>query len=536
MKSRLSLIREFLKISVLLLCLIVLCWCYHDTTAFGAPLSGEPSPEDEAEYVPGELLVKLKDGTTSFHDASRMLSAQQLSAASPVPALGIWKVEVPPGQEQKQLQAWQDSPDVEYAELNYIAYAQETPNDPYFYQQWGLDKIDAPEGWDFTHGSDLVIVAIVDTGIDGTHPDLASKVLAGYNFVSSSPIAAHTNSDDNSHGTHVAGIAAAITNNGVGVAGLGWESLLMPVKVLNSGGSGTYANVALGVRYAADNGAQIINMSLGGSASDRTLSEAVDYAYNKGCLLLAASGNYGWSTLLYPARYNNVMGVGRTDSNDQRYWTSNYGDGLNVMAPGSSIYSTVPGNSYGYKSGTSMSCPYASGLAALVWALIPDERNEVQQIIQDHAVDLGDPGWDQYYGYGRIDVLATLQDLFLVVSPPTFTFLADDQTVPIPNSMDLTMRTANAGVITWTMTISPAATTWLTATPGMGSVSASEPATIQIEADKTGLSHDNYECDLLVDFAHSGGVTTTSSIDISLHYVEELSRTYLFPILQDYAY
>ena len=280
MRSRPPLIREFIKISVLFFCLVIHCWFYQGAIVFGAPLSGEPSPEAEAEYVPGELLVKLKDGTTNLRDASRMLSSQQLAAASPVPALGIWNVKVPPGQEKKQIQALQDSPDVEYAELNYIAYAQETPDDPYFYQQWGLDKIDAPEGWDFTHGSDSVIIAIVDTGIDGTHPDLASKVLAGYKYDSSPggssyPIPAHTNSDDHYHGTHVAGIAAAITNNGVGVAGLGWETRLMPVKVLHpdafGGATGYYEDVALGIRYAADNGAQIINMSLGGMAPNQTL-------------------------------------------------------------------------------------------------------------------------------------------------------------------------------------------------------------------------------------------------------------------------
>ena len=542
MERRSSLVAQsLLRVFVVILAIVTMQGLCPYTRAFGRPLCQEPESGTQADYVPGELLVKLEDGTTNLRDALQVLSAAQLSSAVAVPDLEIWKLEVPAGEEMEQVRQLEALPGVEYAEPNYYAYAQETPNDPAFGNQWGLQKIHAPEGWDFTRGSSSVVIAVIDTGIDGTHQDLADKVMAGYNFVADPDVAipAHSNSDDNYHGTHVAGIAAAMTDNGVGVAGVSWESLLMPVKVLNASGKGSYENVALGVRYAADHGAKVINMSLGGDEDSQTLRDAVEYAYGKGCLLLAASGNYGWSTLLYPARYDHVMGVGRTDQNDVRYSTSNYGTGLNVMAPGSSIYSTMPGNSYGYLSGTSMSCPFASGLAALVWAVEPDASNDaVQAYIQENAVDLGASGWDPYYGYGRIDVFATLK-LFgaLTVSPSRVAYVADVETPPLPASQLLLVQpeVATSATISWTLALSPSTLSWITVTPVTGTVSGQQQDAIELDVTTEGLTFGKHSCEVLVS-GYSAAGTSTSSVGIDLYYVSELTTLRLLPVVKDYTY
>jgi len=165
------------------------------------------------------------------------------------------------------------------------------PNDPYYSSQWGLTKIEADDAWQSTTGSSSVTIAIVDTGIDGTHEDLSGKVIAGYDYVNETSIAANSDSDDYGHGTTVAGVASAITNNSIGIAGTDWNARLMPVKVLDSSGTGWSSDVAYGIRYAVDNGADVINMSLGSSDSSSLISSAIDYAYSAGVAMVAASGN-----------------------------------------------------------------------------------------------------------------------------------------------------------------------------------------------------------------------------------------------------
>ncbi len=521
----------------LVVCLAVLVAVQR--TALGAPPPEKPLPGARPEFVSGEIIVKLKGASTAFRDAARTLSGQQVTTAAPIQKLGVWRVKVDAGRELERLEALRRLPDVEYAELNYIAYAQETPNDPYYSLQWGLSKINAPAAWDVTHGSDSIIIAIVDTGIDGTHPDLASKVITGTNYVTSTPCRAQSNCDDNGHGTHVAGIASAVTNNGIGVAGAAWEGRLMPVKVLNAQGNGFYTDVALGIQYAADNGAKIINLSLGGTSHNNTLEGAVNYAYSKGCLIVAAAGNDYTEGLRYPARYANVMGVGSVDSNDLRSSFSNYGEGLSVMAPGEGIYSTVPvPGSYGYKSGTSMSTPLVSGLAALVWSACPDmPRDQVRQLIEQNAVDQGAPGWDKYYGYGRIDAGATLRNTSgLAVSPGSGHFLADLQTEPIPAALNVDLRCVGACSvpITWTATISTTGPAWLSIVPpSTGTISGQQVSTLQLQASKPSATG-TYTSQLIV-VGSNGNMTTTASADMTLHYLEQLNRTILLPIFKSYA-
>ncbi|MFA5866608.1 MAG: S8 family peptidase [Actinomycetota bacterium] len=302
-------------------------------------------------------------------------------------------------------------PAVEYAEPDYRRSVSITsPNDTYYYSyQWNMPKTRTDYAWDIQRGSSGVVIAIVDTGVSLTHPDFAGKLVAGYDFVAGDP----DPTDENGHGTHVAGIAAANTNNGIGVAGMSWYSRIMPMRVLDASGNGYDSDIANGITWAADHGAKVINMSLGGPSSyPQTLQNAVNYAYARGVTIVAASGNNPTGEITYPAACSNVIGVAATDSTDNRASFSNYGSFVDVAAPGVSIASTywsAGANTYGTGSGTSMASPHVAGLASLVLAQYPSATlDQVEAAIETTAVDLGTPGPDNYYGYGRIDSYAAL--------------------------------------------------------------------------------------------------------------------------------
>lgn len=228
-----------------------------------------------------------------------------------------------------------------------------------------------------TKGSSTVRIAIWDTGIDQDHEDLKTKVIANVNFTTS-----RTVDDRYGRGTHVAGIAAAITDNARGIAGVGFQTSLMNVKVLSDTGSGQYSWIANGIIWAADNGAHVINMSLGGTSTSSTLQAAVQYAWSKGVVLVAAAGNENVSTPTYPAYYEECIAVAATDQNDAKASFSNYGSWVDIAAPGVNIYSTLPNHpnrigvrNYGSLSGTSMATPHVAGVAALVKARYPSLTN-----------------------------------------------------------------------------------------------------------------------------------------------------------------
>lgn len=309
----------------------------------------------------------------------------------------------------KAIEKIDKDPNVEYVEPNYLRKASVTPNDYYYSLQWGLEKIKAPSGWNYeTGGSNQVIIAVVDTGVDLNHPDLSAKIVAGKDIVNDD----NTAQDDHGHGTHVAGIAAASTNNSLGVAGVSWQAKIMPIKVLDSDGSGYDSWVAQGIREAVDRGADIINMSLGGAGYSETLRSATDYAYANNVLVVAAAGNSGDSTMLYPAGNPNVMGVGATNKSDTRAEFSTYNSSVDISAPGDTIASTYwyyGSHVYAYLSGTSMATPYVAGLAALVKSKWPSySASQVAGRIMDFSDDLGPYGRDNYYGHGRINVADAL--------------------------------------------------------------------------------------------------------------------------------
>ncbi|NPV91558.1 MAG: S8 family serine peptidase, partial [Firmicutes bacterium] len=316
------------------------------------------------------------------------------------------------------------SGEVEYIEPNTPYKAFLTPNDTFYNSyQWNLKKILMPQAWDIRTDSSSVTVAVLDSGIEIGHPDLQGMYTSGYNFVSD-----NTNvSDIYGHGTFVSGIIGAIGNNNAGIAGLSWNARIMPVKVMFYDGTVYPSDAAEGIYYAVDHGAKVINMSFGGSGSSQTIQNAVDYALTRGVLLVAAVGNDYNSTVNYPAACSGVVGVGATDSDDNRCSFSNYNSYVDLTAPGYDIPSTVE-NSYYLGEGTSASAPHVAGLAALVWSGNPTlSASGITDILQNTAVDLGSSGRDNYFGYGRINAYAALSS---AVTPITINSLTPDQTSP----------------------------------------------------------------------------------------------------------
>lgn len=421
-----------------------------------------------AVYVPGEVLVKFRP-EVPVAQRSGILSIYGMAVLQELPALNACRLGVPAGYSvEEAVAAWKQNPNIEYAEPNYIVRASVTPNDPLFNQQYYLSNpggtlplpggplgtqgadIKATAGWAETTGSESVVIAILDTGVDLLHPDLKNKMLNnGRDFVNGDLDA----SDDNGHGTAVAGIAGADTNNGEGIAGVGWKCKLLPVKVLDNTGVGTVEQVSQGITWAADqasNGVKVINISWGLDLPSETLRDAIDYAYNKGIVIVAAAGNAA-GAVQFPAQYDDhVLAVAATDYNDARPDWSNFGSTIDVAAPGVDIVSTVPRGffgpgsvDYGYfslstgpvlpapGSGTSFAAPQVAGLAALIRTIKPFLKvDEVMNVIRFSADDINSsayPGKDDYLGYGRINIEKAIVPLII-------------ETVTTPAAASITIR------------------------------------------------------------------------------------------------
>ncbi len=388
-------------------------------------------PQIGGDYVEDEILIRFAPSTgNALAAASACFVNEQVQVTSELGAVGAVVLKLDQISVSEAIALAEDCPHIQTAEPNYHLYAVDTfPNDPAWGNQYGLNAIRAPQGWDTTTGSAAVVIAIIDTGVNLTHPDLAGKIVAGYDFVNNDAVA----DDDNGHGSHVAGISAASSNNGVGVAGTSWGARIMPVKVLDASAGGSFSNAASGVIWATDHGAHIINLSMGATSHSAIFKSAIDYAYNQGVTLVAASGNNGNNSVLYPARYANVMAVGATDSSNTIAGFSNYGAEIDVVAPGVNIYSTGIGN-YFYNSGTSMSAPYVAGLAAILRG-IPGSGSpaNLAWAMKSTALDLGAPGRDDYYGDGLIQMDAAIALLWVTpTSTPLPTFTPLPTSTPLP--------------------------------------------------------------------------------------------------------
>lgn len=374
-------------------------------------------PDENAgtsHYHQNEVVVRFRSTPT---DAQLEQIRREVGAAS-YQKLGYTYVFRAEKLDAKALMDYFRKWDVLYAEPHFFYMTNETadtndlsaaivPNDNlYARYQWNLPITDTNQGWQVTKGDKTVPVAVVDTGVDINHSDLQGNLLQGYNVVdpSKDPM------DDVGHGTHVAGVISALVNNNIGVAGMTWYNPVMPVKVLDSSGSGSTYAVAQGVIWATDHGAKVINMSLGNYADAQFLHDAVKYAFDHDVVLIAASGNDNTERPGYPAAYPEVFAVAATDSQNNKAPFSNYGDYIDVAAPGVSIASTYPHNQYAALSGTSMASPHVTALAALIRSTNPQLKNtEVMDIMRKSARDIGTPGRDKYFGYGLIDVVKAVQ-------------------------------------------------------------------------------------------------------------------------------
>jgi thermitase len=397
-----------------------------------------PMVQAEPQAKPGEILVKFGADVSSLaiETTHQTLGTSVMEV---IPQLNVYRLRIP--QETtiaEVIELYEHIPGVAYAEPNYFVYALEThPDDGRYGDQWALGAIRAPAAWDITTGTNDIVMAIIDTGIDYTHPDLdVGRYVGGRDFVNQDddPM------DDEGHGTHVTGIATADTNNGQGIAGLAWNSRFMAVKVLDAEGVGTDFDVADGIMYAADQGAHVANLSLGSPFHSHTLENAMQYAYTdgrdgKGMVMACAVGNSYGSGVSYPAAYDQYcLGVAATDHSDERAAFSNYGPEVDVAAPGVDILSTAGGD-YEFWSGTSMATPYVTGLAGLILAQDPElSVDQVFAAIRDSADDVNaetHPGEDVYLGTGRINARRALGALVRVDPPDTIADLSSPFTVDV---------------------------------------------------------------------------------------------------------
>jgi beta propeller repeat protein len=504
---------------LLIVCLFSLCFLLPTVNAVVDPHPGtsdetvEPpaSEHEQPDFAPGEVIIKLKKNESPLELSTRLYATRIASDKSALATLKknynlrdekplfealhnklkggrvnlksptvdlfpIYLLKTDADVVQTCAKLNQD-PAVAYAEPNYTLSIDATiPNDTQFSDQWALDNtndcdIDAPEAWDITTGSSDIIVAVVDTGIDYNHPELADNIwineneaegdansdgypgiggmdddadglidedsqgnsryledgatvnpewindiaadddengyaddIHGYDFCTSGQSRDSDPMDDRGHGTHCAGIIGARGNNNNGIAGVCWDVTLMALKFLPSSGGGQTADAVVAWYYAVDNGARIISNSFGGSGYSQATQDAVDYAYSQGVVMVASAGNDDSSGPHYPSHYNHVIAVAATDRDDQKASFSNYGERIDIAAPGVSVVSTTPDNSYTSWGGTSMACPHVAGVAALILTQAPQSTpEEVYQAITRFSDDLGEPGKDDIFGHGRVN-------------------------------------------------------------------------------------------------------------------------------------
>lgn len=347
-------------------------------------------------FVAGRLLVKFNSKTDPTH-ARQIVAALGARDANEIPGTGVHVVELPyRASETAFANAFAARAEVEFAEPDWLLTPQQTlPNDPLF-PAWYLDRIDAPNAWLTTTGHSNVTIAILDSGIDTSHPDLVAKLVPGRNI--------YNNNDDTrdvfGHGTAVAGIAGAASNNGIGVASVAWGCGIMPIRISDTSGMATAANIASGLSWAADHGARVANVSYYVTGS-KTISSAARYFQSKGGVVVAAAGNYGVHETTPDDPY--ILTIGATDPQDVLYNYSNRGNNLDLVAPGNNT-TTLLGGLYGAGGGTSFAAPVVAGVAALMFSANPAlTPAELVDILKRNADDLGPTGWDSVFGNGRVN-------------------------------------------------------------------------------------------------------------------------------------
>ena len=518
----------------------------------------EPKPTTIApacgamEFKAGEIIVKFKEGIPQANVQSLLL-AEELEILDEMDKLGLMLLSVPKGRESEKIEKLMRNPLVEYAVLNCIVQIADTivttphysrrapdviPNDPYYPSQWNLHKIGAPAAWQITTGSDKVVIAIIDSGVDLDHPELKDKICTNPDEIPGNGIDDDGNGyvddvhgwdfcywdgepqDDYGHGTFVASIAAAETNNGLGMAGVSWGAKIMPIKVFDERGESRHWDIAAGIYYAADNGAKIVNLSwtLNPAIDPQPLRAAVSYAHSKGALVVAAAGDSHDDSYQYPAALDNVVSVAATTPGDEHPDFSTCNDKVDVAAPGVDILGIYLGG-YGRLSGTDAAAAHVSGLAALIWSVNPTlTPDEVESIIESTAVDLGEPGWDECFGHGRIDASAAVSatPCYLQVEPDSLYLLVCDDS----NSLSLTITSTSP--CTWSTTAP-----WLSISPPEGYTTSSITVTIDIGALP---DYGVYTATITATSTLTSCVNSPLTITITVNYASQCWRSYL-PLL-----
>jgi thermitase len=406
--------------------LAVLMVAFATGTAYGQIRQGinNPDPVEEimawgnGHIIKGELLVQFKQGSEVAAIAG--LHGEMGTQFVEKVAEGLDLVRFEEGDVDSYIEAYQSNPNVDYAEPNIVYWTTVTPNDSYWSQQWGPKKIDCGGAWDVHQGNAAHRCAVIDTGMDMDHADLATQYAGGYDYYSgdSNP------NDTDGHGTHTAGTVAAKTNNAKGVAGVAWNCKLLIYRA----GSGSYLStsaIVSSVNAARTNGALAISMSFSGPSPSSSIGNALNNAYNAGCVPVAAAGNHGSTAKHYPAAYSYVIGVAASNTSDSRAGFSAYGPWVSVAAPGVNVLSTYVGNQYAYADGTSMACPHVAGAATLLYSKIGGVRtktnaDKVRDALEQTSVA---KSWVEF---GRIDLDAAI-NYIAPPGPPTITSVTPAQ-------------------------------------------------------------------------------------------------------------
>src|SRR3972149_3796050 len=391
------------------------------------------------KYVPDRLLIKFKKDVSST-EKDKLLKENGASVLAEIKQIDVKLIKVPEQALERVQAAFAKNAKVEYVEKDYIFEPLAIPNDPYYPNQWHLPAINAPAAWDITKGSSIPI-AILDTGVNPNHPDLQNKLTLGYNFYNNN----NDWSDVCGHGTAVAGSAAAISNNAIGVSGVAWNNPIIPIKITDANCYGYYSSMINGIVYAADKGARVANISFQ-IFNGASLNSAAQYMNNHGGWVVAAAGNTGVLENYSDNPY--IISVGATSSNGLVTSFSSYGPFVDFAAPGSSVYTTRNGGTYGYASGTSFASPIVAGVVGLVISNNPSMTSQqVYDAIKNSAVDKGTAGRDNYYGWGLVDAYgAVLQNNPpppIDSTPPTVTITTPQNGASVTGSFTVTVESSD---------------------------------------------------------------------------------------------
>jgi subtilisin family serine protease len=397
-------------------------------------------------YVPDRLLVKFRPGTPASQVARAHANARA-RILDEISQIGVQIVGLPTSVPlQRAIGIYAHNPNVEFVEPDCVVEPDAVPNDPQYPSQWHLPKIAAPTAWDSTTGGSSVIIAILDTGVNGNHADLAPKMVPGWNAYDNSSNTA----DVYGHGTAVAGTAAACANNGIGVASVAWDCRIMPIRISDTSGYGYYSTAASGLTWAADHGARVANISYEFSGAS-TVSEGAKYFQSKGGVVTISAGNAGTALTLPDNPY--VLTVGATDGSDNLASWSNTGPVIDIVAPGVSILTTASGGGYAAYSGTSLSAPVAAGVVALVISANPTlSGQQAQDIVKQSADDLGTIGWDPRFGFGRVNAARAVALAVTAPSdtqPPTVAFSSPTPGAQVSGTVQVQVAAWDNVAVAW---------------------------------------------------------------------------------------